>query len=97
MFSKIMSFMQSKMISCEQLTRLTSESLERDISFKEKMNMKLHIMFCQWCRRYEKQITFINRAIHNYIRQSNQSDKECHCRLSDKSRDSIRSKIKNNL
>lgn len=47
------------MLSCKEVTRLASESLDRDLSFKEHVAMKLHLMMCRMCQRYSKQLKFI--------------------------------------
>lgn len=42
--------------SCQALTPLFSESLERPLTFREKILIKLHFFTCEACRRYTAQI-----------------------------------------
>lgn len=42
--------------SCQALTPLFSESLERPLTLREKILMKLHFFTCEACRRYTAQI-----------------------------------------
>jgi hypothetical protein len=50
------------MLTCRDVTRLQSERCERELSARERMELRLHTMVCRGCRRYGKQIDFIRRA-----------------------------------
>jgi hypothetical protein len=36
-----------------------SESLERRLSIRERLGLRLHLSVCAWCARYLKQIKFM--------------------------------------
>ena len=46
--------------SCAELARLSSESLERKLSMKERLLVLLHGTVCGWCKRYEGQLQKIH-------------------------------------
>lgn len=50
------------MLNCKQNTELLSQALDRLITFREKLTMRLHLMMCRGCRNFEKQLTFIRKA-----------------------------------
>lgn len=50
------------MLTCRDITRLQSERNERELTARERMELRLHTMVCRGCRRYGKQIDFIRRA-----------------------------------
>jgi predicted anti-sigma-YlaC factor YlaD len=50
------------MLNCKQNTELLSQSLDRPITLKEKVAMRMHLLMCQGCRNFEKQLTFIRKA-----------------------------------
>ncbi len=50
------------MLSCKEAARLISEAQDRDLSVKEKANLKLHTLICSGCKNYQKQIRFIHTA-----------------------------------
>ncbi|HCB13122.1 MAG TPA: hypothetical protein DEP36_06080 [Gammaproteobacteria bacterium] len=54
------------MLNCKQVTRLLSEAQERDLQFKEKIPLKLHLMMCAGCNNFRKQIDFLRRTCHEY-------------------------------
>ncbi len=50
------------MLNCKQNTELLSQALDRPITFREKLTMRLHLMMCRDCRNFEKQLAFIRKA-----------------------------------
>ena len=50
--------------SCKQASRLQSESLDRPLTFFERLGLRLHLLLCKWCRRYGKQLKFLRSAAH---------------------------------
>lgn len=50
------------MLNCKQNTELLSQALDRPITFREKLTMRLHLMMCRGCRNFEKQLAFIRKA-----------------------------------
>ncbi len=50
------------MLSCREVSALASETLDREMRFRERFGMLLHLMLCRICRRYVKQIRFLSTA-----------------------------------
>ncbi len=50
------------MLSCREVSALASETLDREMRFRERIGMLLHLMLCRVCRRYVKQIRFLSTA-----------------------------------
>lgn len=50
------------MMNCQQTSRLLSQSLDRPLSFRERLALRLHVSMCGACRRFARQLRFINRA-----------------------------------
>lgn len=53
------------MINCKQNTVLLSQSQDRAATLREKMAMRLHLLFCKGCRNFAKQLAFIRKAARN--------------------------------
>ena len=51
------------MISCKEATRLASLQLERKLSLWERIQFRVHLVFCVGCRRAEKQFAFMRQAM----------------------------------
>lgn len=64
------------MMSCQQATRLMSESRERPLTQKEKLSLQMHLMICSGCRRFDKQMSFIRNATRAFAKGDDErSDK----------------------
>lgn len=57
------------MLNCKQNSALLSQSLDRPITLREKMAMRMHLMMCRGCRNFEKQIAFIHKAARELPRK----------------------------
>jgi len=67
--------MRHWIFSCKKITRLISESMDRELPLYKRMGIRFHLMMCALCRRYEKQLLYI-RSI---LRQSSEAeDLSCH-------------------
>jgi len=44
------------MLSCKDISHLTSELLDNKLSFSMRVKVKLHLLMCHSCRRFVKQM-----------------------------------------
>jgi len=51
--------------TCKEVTHLASDSMDRSLSTFDRVRMKLHMLVCERCVRYYRQI----RAIHEAFRR----------------------------
>lgn len=51
------------MVTCREASRLTSESLDRRLSVRERLVLHLHLLLCGACTRYHKQVYAMRRVI----------------------------------
>ena len=63
------------MLSCEQDTRLLSESQERPLTLSEKMNLKVHTAMCSGCREFGRQLSSLRMLIQDEKTSEQESDK----------------------
>ena len=57
--------MSAMMFSCRKAAELTSESMDQPLSPLKRFRYRLHMVFCKWCRRNERQLMMIRAAISN--------------------------------
>ncbi len=55
-------WLAGKLPSCEAITLMVSESYERPLSRRERIQKWLHFTICEWCARYEKQLALMRSA-----------------------------------
>jgi len=51
------------MLSCAEVTRLVSESLDRRLPLSQRVAVRMHLTFCSACTRYRRQLLFIRQAV----------------------------------
>lgn len=51
--------------TCKEITRSVSDSLDRKLSLRQRIEMRLHLLICTWCERYRQQLLFIRDAMHH--------------------------------
>jgi len=44
------------MLSCKDVSKLVSESLEHPLPFGKRMGVRMHLMMCLLCRTYQRQM-----------------------------------------
>jgi len=93
--SKIRDKMMSYMPTCEEVTRLKSDSMDSGLTLREKFAVKFHLMFCQWCRKYGKQIDMIRQAIHKLKTTSDDPEYEPNIALNSESKDRLKRLLNN--
>ncbi len=54
------------MLNCKEVTYLCSEEMERKLTFRERMALKMHLMMCSGCSNFHDQMGFVRKAMHMY-------------------------------
>ena len=58
------------MLSCKQVTRLVSQGLDRDMSFTERVRLRVHLAICDGCTNFREQVAFVREAMAKLADQS---------------------------
>ena len=51
------------MLSCMDVTRLLSESMDRSLPVGKRVGVRLHLLICGFCARYERQLLLIRETV----------------------------------
>ena len=54
------------MLSCEKVTELCSQELERELGLGEKMSLRTHLMMCSGCSNFRKQMGVLRQLSRTY-------------------------------
>lgn len=54
------------MKSCREVHLLVIEGQDRKLGFAERLGMRLHLMVCTACRRFEAQMGLLRQALRNF-------------------------------
>lgn len=63
---RMLVWMSKKMIACDEATFLISKQKDTKLSLKEWWKLKMHLLTCNICRKYEKDIKTLDQYFKNY-------------------------------
>lgn len=52
--------------TCEEVTQLVSESMDRKLPLGKRMAIRVHFLGCRFCRRFKRQLLLIRKAGQHY-------------------------------
>ena len=50
------------MLSCKDVTQLLSESMDASLPIGKRIGVRLHLLICKFCSRYERQLLLIRET-----------------------------------
>ncbi len=78
------------MLSCKEVSLLLSRSCDQSLTWRERLGVRLHLLYCEGCRRLEKQLRFLRAAVRRFAASAGLAADE---RLSDDARRRIRATL----
>jgi len=82
------------MLDCQQASQLISKSLDRQLSWRERFAVRLHLLFCQYCKRFSQQLITMRTAL-NRLSQSIENNADI--RLPSETKNRIASAIESSI
>jgi hypothetical protein len=55
-------FLLRRLPACQQMVETISQSMERKLTLRESINLKLHLWICAWCQWYMEHLHIIRDA-----------------------------------
>ena len=68
--SRVKTFWCLLNLPCEGMSRLASESLDRDLGRLEWVALRSHLLYCAACRRFQRQIKLLRCAMRRLAKRS---------------------------
>jgi anti-sigma factor ChrR (cupin superfamily) len=53
------------MLSCREVVENVDALLDGDLSWRKRMAVRMHLLLCHRCRRYERQLRFLLRGLEH--------------------------------
>jgi predicted anti-sigma-YlaC factor YlaD len=98
LFKKIKSafifWLARRLPDCKTMTPALSQSLDRRLSPREKIVMRLHLFTCTACTRYLKQIKFLSETIHKHEERLTESDDLSPVQMSAEGKEKLKNALK---
>ena len=51
------------MLTCKEAARLVSQGLDRRLGLAERLALRLHLLVCDGCTNFRKQVAFLRGAL----------------------------------
>ena len=83
------------MLSCKDVTRLLSESMDRSLPLGKRIGVRLHLLICKFCARYMRQLLLIRETAMRLAATVGAPGESFGDTLSEEARERIRQFIKN--
>ena len=64
------------MLTCKETSLLVSESYYRRLSWRERFGVRLHLVFCDACTHFRRQMDFLRRVIGRFTQKQDEIQKE---------------------
>ena len=82
--------------ACKQTVEIISQSMERPLTLRERLLLKLHLWVCMWCQWYLEHLKIMRDTLRLQENENNDVDVSTTTQLSDEARERIRSSLTNN-
>jgi predicted anti-sigma-YlaC factor YlaD len=79
------------MRTCKEISKLVSESLDRELPLRDRMAMRMHLMMCSLCRTYSHQMRQLRSVLTTVSDVETPTEKT----LSEEARRRIKQALKN--
>jgi hypothetical protein len=83
------------MLSCKDVTRLISESMDRSLPLGKRIGVRIHLLMCQLCARYEQQLLLIRETVRRLAAAEEQPGGPPEETLSEEARARIMKSLRN--
>ncbi|MHB1012706.1 MAG: anti-sigma factor family protein [Desulfobacteria bacterium] len=83
------------MLSCKDVTQLISESMDHSLPIGKRIGMRLHLLMCKFCSRYERQLLLIREAAKYLVAAEDKPGEPPGEALSEETKDRIRKSLRN--
>jgi hypothetical protein len=54
------------MLTCKDATQLISRSMDASLPIVQRIRLRLHLLICEWCARYERQLFLIRETLRHF-------------------------------
>ncbi len=57
------------MLNCNDISKLISRSMDERLSWHQRLAIRMHLLYCKWCRRFAAQAKTLRAATAQYADQ----------------------------
>jgi hypothetical protein len=64
------------MLSCKETALLVSQSCDRRLSWRERLAVRLHLVFCDACTHFRRQMDFLRDVVRRHTQEREEVENE---------------------
>ena len=83
------------MLSCKDVTRLISESMDTSLPLGERIGVRIHLLICRFCARDKRQLLLIRETLRRLVAAEDRSEGPAGETLSEEARERIKRALRN--
>jgi hypothetical protein len=83
------------MLSCKDVTQLISESMDRSLPLRKRIGVRVHLLICKFCARYERQLLIIRDTVRRLVATEETAGGPLGETLSEEAKERIRKSLRN--
>jgi hypothetical protein len=83
------------MLSCRDVTKLLSESMDTSLPIGKRIRVRVHLLMCKFCSRYERQLLLIRDTVRRLAASEEKPVEPSGETLSEESKERIRNSLRN--
>ena len=84
------------MLRCREVSKLVSESMERNLPFGTRVQVRMHLMLCRFCAGFARQLRLLRRAARQNPERLAGSPSTPEATLSQEARERIKTVLRGN-
>jgi hypothetical protein len=83
------------MLSCKDVTQLISESMDTSLPIGKRIGVRVHLLMCKFCSRYERQLRLIRETVRRIVAMEEKPGEPPGEILSEEAKERIRKSLRN--
>ena len=83
------------MLSCKDVTQLISESMDTSLPVGKRIGVRIHLLMCRFCARYERQLLLIRETLRRLVATEEEPGGPSRESLSVEARERIKRSLRN--
>ena len=83
------------MLRCREISQLVSESMERDLPLRRRLEVRMHLMMCRMCAGFARQIRLLRRGARENPERLGPDESAPDAKLSEEARERIKAALGN--
>ena len=83
------------LLECRDISKLITRSMDEPLTLGQKLRLRWHLLICKYCRRFQRQLFWIQNVLQRRLEMTSEEIKEVH--LSNEAKERIKRALTRNI